>query len=885
MAGLVSMIKKIKKIMACIMSVCMFMSIICTENISTAKGAESTTVYFLATSEWSEVNAYVYGNAGEALGKWPGTAAENIRGNWWKVTVSADAATTPFSIILTNSGETKRTESYISDTVNVYLTTQTDKKYSSKEAAEEAMGVSSGEKETNTGEKETTGSNTDLDYNVDLKGAGANLPYTTYEAEAASTNAEVLVKSRTYRTDIQSEASGRQGVKLKNNGDYVEFTLQKPANTMVIRYCIPDSLDGAGMESTLSMYQDGIKKRDLNLTSKYSWIYGGYPYSNSPSEGKAHRFFDESRIFFNETLNKGAKIRLQKDSGNEAEYYIIDFIEYEMVENAPEKPENSLSITDYGAVANDGNDDYSAIVSCIEAAKSQGKEVWIPAGTFNLTEKRPLEVNGVTIRGAGMWYSNLVGVGAAFTYSGTCKFYDFAMTGNATVRRDSEDLAGFEGKGAASNVTIQNIWMEHMKVGVWSYQTTGLIIQGCRIRNTYADGINMCSSTNNATVRNNNLRNTGDDCIAIWPWQGDSCNNTIEYNTIQCPNLANGIAVYGGSGNSVLNNSIYDTINNGSGICLGTDYDTPNGFSGTTTVKGNVLVRCGSQHTDYSYPVGAIWIWATKKAMSATFNINENTLYDCSYEGVLIDGWNSVSGLYIKDNNIYGATDGIYVRGNSQVVATVENVGVAEGTGELIKNDNTSANINTTGKGIYRTEMPDTPEPDVSNVSIEINGYQISMKAEGIRTIYTIDDPDEEVESIGLIYGKPDLVSKSEMICNGTNSNVFCYQATENGKASFKLGSSTSVTYVMTMQFNTDSTEFFSTDFYVRAYAKLKTGEYVYGDVHDYSVYNVADYLYQKACSTNAAAHDYLYNNILKKVSPEYKTVDYDWGNTIVPVK
>ena len=107
MVGLVSMM--IKKIMACIMSVCMFMSIICTENISTAKGAESTTVYFLATSEWSEVNAYVYGNAREA-----------------------------------------------------------------------------------------------------------------------STNAEVLAKSRTYRTDIQSEASGRQGVKLKNNGDYVEFTLQKP---------------------------------------------------------------------------------------------------------------------------------------------------------------------------------------------------------------------------------------------------------------------------------------------------------------------------------------------------------------------------------------------------------------------------------------------------------------------------------------------------------------------------------------------------------------------------------------------------------------------------------------------------------------------------------
>ena len=52
--------------------------------------------------------------------------------------------------------------------------------------------------------------------------------YVYGNAGEASTNAEVLAKSRTYRTDIQSEASGRQGVKLKNNGDYVEFTLQKP---------------------------------------------------------------------------------------------------------------------------------------------------------------------------------------------------------------------------------------------------------------------------------------------------------------------------------------------------------------------------------------------------------------------------------------------------------------------------------------------------------------------------------------------------------------------------------------------------------------------------------------------------------------------------------
>ena len=52
----------------------------------------------------------------------------------------------------------------------------------------------------------------------------------------------------------------------------------------------------------------------------------------------------KSQIFFNETLNKGAKIRLQKDSGNEAEYYIIDFIECEMVENTLKKPGNMFMV-------------------------------------------------------------------------------------------------------------------------------------------------------------------------------------------------------------------------------------------------------------------------------------------------------------------------------------------------------------------------------------------------------------------------------------------------------------------------------------------------------------------------------------------------------------
>ena len=670
---------------------------------------DTTTVYFYNNVGWLKVNGYVYANDKPIGASWPGTAAEPApeKGdNWYKLVVTKAVSITSFSVIFSEGGDNvNRAEVTLESGSEKYVTAD-GKLYDTAAAAEEgASGLGGGSGEAG-GE---TGDNTDLeDYEVELSQAGAVLPYITYEAEDADSNVSPLQKSRTYLTDIQSEASGRSAVKLENTGDYVEFTLTQPANAFVLRYCIPDSQDGAGIQADLSMYADGVKQQKLNLTSEHAWIYGGYPYSNNPGDGKGHRFFDEvNTIFTGKTFAAGTKIRLQKDADDTAGYYIIDFLEAELVNAAKEKPENALSITDYGAVPDDGIDDYVAITSCIAAAKAAGKEVWIPAGTFELTAKKEIPVENVTIRGAGMWYSRLHGAGAAFKYTGTCKFYDFAMNGVATVRKDSEDLAAFEGQGTSTNVTLENIWIEHVKVGLWSYKTTNLVVQGCRIRNTYADGINLCSATNHATVRNNNIRNTGDDGIAIWPWQADSCNNTIAYNTVQLPNLANCIAVYGGSGNQVLYNKVYDNVNNGSGICVGTDYVTEKGFSGTTYVKNNELNRCGSWHCDYDYPVGALWIWATKSPMTAAFIISDNVIKDSSYEGILIDCWNTISGLVIRDTNIYGATDGIYARGNATGTMTFDNVGVSDISGELFSNEATGVTAATEGKGLYQTTTPE----------------------------------------------------------------------------------------------------------------------------------------------------------------------------------
>ena len=645
---------------------------------------QSTVVYFYNSSNWQVVNGYVYANDTTVGKGWPGAAAEaapEVGAKWFKITVPKVAsADQPFSVIFNNGVEQVKDTDILNQ--RAVYTTVLGEVYESSEAAEDAA------KNYVVDDGCEDGENQDLNSYPENPGAvGAGQPYITYEAEQAATNAEILNFSTRYSADIQSEAGGRSAVKLNQTGDYVEFTLQKSANAMVLRYSMPDSADGSGMEAVLSLYVNGAKKQSLNLTSKYAWIYGSYPYTNTPAEGKPHRFFDESRVLFAEEIPAGSTIRLQKDAGDTSPYYIIDFVEAELVESPLAQPQNSLSIVDFGATPNDGTDDYAAIEACIAAAKEQNKEVWIPGGKFRLENKKALEVQGVTIRGAGMWYSELEGAGAAFRYKGTCKFYDFAMTGVTTVRDDSGDLAGFEGVGQATNVTVQNVWMEHMKVGIWSYNTTNLVVQGCRIRNTYADGINLCSATNKAVIRYNSIRNTGDDGIAIWPWMGDSSNNIITRNTVQMPTLANGIAIYGGTGNTVTANYVADSINNGSGICLGTDYDTANGFGGMTTVQNNTLVRCGSYHTDYEYPIGALWIWATKAPMTAEYLLTDNTVINCSYEAVLVDCWNRISGLTVKNLSVEGRlTDGIYIRGNSQGSLTKNSI-VAEFTGKEVNNE------------------------------------------------------------------------------------------------------------------------------------------------------------------------------------------------------
>jgi len=446
---------------------------------------------------------------------------------------------------------------------------------------------------------------------------GAIIPWTTYEAEDMNTTGTVLgPQYEPFR--VETESSGQKCVKLNKKGQYVEFTASGNANSMVIRYSLPDSKDGKGKATSLAIYDNGKIIQRPEISSSYSWLYGKYPFTNDPAAGQPRHFYDEVRMT-GLKIKKGDVIRIRRDDRKEEDitWCILDLVDLENVAPQLKASANSLSVTDKRFRGTGFTDDYTqAFRNCIAEATKTGKTVWIPAGIFKITGDIILPAN-ITIRGAGMWYTTLVGDDRLYSNAnrrvrikGTgsnIHMADFAIIGKLNYRSDKEANDGIVGS-YGENSTISRIWIEHTKVGMWIENSKNLHISGCRMRNTNADGINFCVGMVESTIENCTARGTGDDCFAIWPTTFlkqvfSPGHNLIIHCTAQLPFLANGIAVYGGESNKVESCSIID-ISQGSAILVSTTFPTEskdksinNNFSGTTVIENcDVKTSGGFDH-------------------------------------------------------------------------------------------------------------------------------------------------------------------------------------------------------------------------------------------------------------------------------------------------
>jgi hypothetical protein len=451
--------------------------------------------------------------------------------------------------------------------------------------------------------------------------AGADVPWTTYEAEDMKTTGTVM-GPKYEPFFVETESSGQKCVKLNSAGDYVEFTAGVSANGMVVRYSLPDSPDGGGLNSSIILYQNGKLVKLIPLTSHYSWVYGDYPFNNLPKNGRSRNFYNEARVK-DLKIAKGDVLRLQK-TYNDPAYCIVDLVDLEKVATPLKAPANSLSVMDFGAGGTGEADDTEAVRNCIAAAREQKKIVWAPAGTYKLAGDIICE-SGVTVQGAGMWHTTFVGDADLYNQAdkrvrfklkgSNIHLADFAIVGKLNYRNDDEPNDGIHGAGC-DNCTVSCIWVEHTKVGMWFYNGTKVVVDGCRFRDTLADGINLCVGCREFLIQNCAARGTGDDCFAIWPTASDQGYieqtpqpgfNVIRHCTGQVPFLANGVAVYGGKNNRVEDCLLQD-ISQGSGILLSTTFPTSddklkidNNFSGTTVVRHCEVIRCGGFDQGWSW--------------------------------------------------------------------------------------------------------------------------------------------------------------------------------------------------------------------------------------------------------------------------------------------
>ncbi|MGH7976086.1 MAG: LamG-like jellyroll fold domain-containing protein, partial [Limisphaerales bacterium] len=365
-------------------------------------------------------------------------------------------------------------------------------------------------------------------------------------------------------------------------------------------------------------------------------------------------------------------------------------------------------------------DNTSAINNCFSAAQQQKKVAWIPPGTFYISAiNGGLNASGITIAGAGPWYSTIYRVTPANNSQGVANIITTTSCTLSNVLLDcnSSSRAGNNNNGAidfsGTNWVVDNVWIQHATSSFWCAGVNG-IAENCRTLSTWADGgnFNNAQSDNgigdNLTYSNNFVRGTGDDAMAInsvnYNVNGSTTNyyatmSNITYvnNTAVAPWGGKCMGIYGGVNDIVTNNLLEDTARY---IGLGVMKFGVNGSDLlSATVTGNTVLRCGGN--GYNQQQQAMMIGnggdGQGVGMIANAYCASNTIIDALYDAV---GFSTSTNIVFEYNTIIDpGLDGI-AAGPPDLGSGVTGYAVLNFNNVTGLNSGRSAFVNTTGNYI-----------------------------------------------------------------------------------------------------------------------------------------------------------------------------------------
>jgi len=599
---------------------------------------------------------------------------------------------------------------------------------------------------------------------------GATTPFMSMEAETGTLGGGASVVSlasapTTPYSSPELEASGHAYAQLTATGQSVTWTNATGQNFTAInvRSCIPDAPAGGGIASTIDLYVNGVFRQAFSVNSQQNYCYEGTNYNGqtdkNPVDGNPRGFWNDTHAFITgAAVAPGDTITLQKNSGNSAAFYYIDVVDFENPPAALTQPANSISITDppYNAVADNSSvDNTAAINSCFSAAQSQGKTAWIPPGIFYFSAIHGgLNASGITIQGAGPWYSTLYRVTPNNNSQGVA---NIITTTSSTLRDVSLDCngssrAGNNNNGAidfsGNNWLVDNVWIQHVTSAFWCAGVGGTA-QNCRVLSVWSDGGNFNNVQSasgigmNLTYSNNFVRGTGDDAMAINSVNYNVNGSTTTYYTMMSNityinNTAigawggKGIGIYGGINDVVTNNLLQDTARY---IGLGVGKFGVNGSDlVSATVIGNTVLRCGGNGYSQQQPAMMIGNGGDGQSVGTVANAYcaSNTIIDSLYSAV---GFTASTNIVFQYNTIIDSgQNGIMVGGGSLGTGII---------GNAIINSNTVTGLNPGYAGLTNSAASYAAIIPIAAADYDtMSGVTTEMCDEGGQDVSSIDSGD-----------------------------------------------------------------------------------------------------------------------------------------------